>query len=407
MKQGDGQGLVEPIVNRYRRRKKKGSAFWLSLAGIVFLFVLVVVLRLWMLTGFPWVRVSIVERDDNLVCLRGAMGLLAPEQEAESWLKAGIDEAFQAKLEFLGILTSSPDTLRPQAADAPLAVLVGQQVVHEAGQAAFYGLDSTLGQKDWDSPSVFRVVRHLKGWGLLDPGAYPENEGRQWQGREPDAVQLLPAAQAPSLGFGDTLMASLGGLFDARAKWLHLARRPTAQLVSWDTIARTRHTLGLCGQIIDDAGAWSELAGQPLTHLLVRKGFGPYDKREVYEALRAGHHFCALPSLGDATAFRFRLVSKASGEELAMMGDSLVLPKEGGAELLVDVGLAKTPVGLRVHLLADGEEVAAGVENKMKVSIERGGAYRVEVGIMGGDFPWGESEHMWIYSNPIRIGEKH
>ncbi len=83
------------------------------------------------------------------------------------------------------------------------------------------------------------------------------------------------------------------------------------------------------------------------------------------------------------------------------MGDSVVLPKEGGAELLVDVGLTKTPVGLRVHLLAEWQEVAAGIENRMKFSIERAGVYRVEVDLVGGDFPWGESEHMWIYSNPI------
>ena len=74
MSQDEEQLLTEPIVNRYRRRKKKGSAFWLSLAGVLLMFILVVFLRLWMLIDFPWVKTPIVVRNDNLLCLRGAMG---------------------------------------------------------------------------------------------------------------------------------------------------------------------------------------------------------------------------------------------------------------------------------------------------------------------------------------------
>ena len=193
-----------------------------------------------------------------------------------------------------------------------------------------------------------------------------------------------------------------------------LLDRPSATLERWDTLTRTRRSVGLAGS---DAHARIGLRtlGEPydnsaplhvpsyeqifrlfsntLTHTAL-SGDAAADAATVIAAIRAGHVYSTIDALGGPAVMSF---TATSGGAMAAGGD--VLPLNGPVALRVEV---QAPADARIDLLKDGAVVETRTGPLLELADAAAPAvYRVEVSLPGAP---GQPAVPWIVSNPIYAG---
>lgn len=127
------------------------------------------------------------------------------------------------------------------------------------------------------------------------------------------------------------------------------------------------------------------------THLLLAEPLAREPgsaRRQIYQALLAGHCFVGYDMIESPRGFSF---TATSGDRQAVMGDTLLL--HGSAKLQV-----ASPRPAQLRLLKDGRLVAEVWGQTLTWSTREPGVYRVEVYRRF----WGW-QRGWIFSNPIYI----
>ncbi len=387
---GFDRELAQPI--RVRRPRRWGRWFVLAVAGLVLVILVASLIRV-VGMRYPVVATAAEPPADRWRLLRGVVHwTVAADAEADA-LAGEMSRAFEAGLDFVVLAAEDAASAAEGAANAPLAVIAAQRVCDPDGCYLAAGTERLPAAGD---PLTFDRVRRLGGWTTVVQALDTERGWRAWGRLRPDAFEFLDARhQIAGLGPWGWLQRGLGGLLGSPAGLDHLGRRPVAGLAHWDDYSREGVVHGLCG--VSDTG---ELAA-PLTYLLVRDGLGPYGPADVAAALRAGHHFCALPFYGDAGGFRFLAVPGGGGEVLGVMGDRIALGD--GVELVADLNLATPDQAVALVLYQDGVEVARRRGGQLVHRVDAPGCYRVEAETLGGTLPWGSAPRVYLYSNPIFV----
>ncbi|MBN2493717.1 MAG: hypothetical protein JXR96_03910 [Deltaproteobacteria bacterium] len=393
--------LTEPIVNRYQRKPfwKKWPVWFVLLVLAVVAWIAIRVA----LMPYPAFAARVRDAGDGWRVLRGAFHLPVPEPRPDGWFPRACKRAFQADLDFIVFTQSGKATLRSEAADSPIAVLVMQAVETPVGLLACGGVDRRLVEDELAADNRFERLERFGGWAVA---VSPEEESRPWRGWAEEGLDGLEVLDVETqAGTGWTGVAAwLGGLFGSGARWSELELRPGSMLARWDDYNRRAgaRVAGYCGlgALGDEA---IEALDSVVTHVLVRDGLGPYGPRDVERALRAGHHYCGLPHLGETSPFRFLAVERGKESSLAVMGDSVKIDPGRPLELKAVLHIEPGPENLVMHLFLDGVEIARQAGPRLAHEIDRAGAYRVEVGVETDALPLGRQERIFIFSNPIYV----
>jgi hypothetical protein len=173
---------------------------------------------------------------------------------------------------------------------------------------------------------------------------------------------------------------------------------PERNLAEWDRLCRRRRVVGIAG--IDAHQIGIRVAGQvPLrlmsyarsfrhlrTHVLCDEppsGELEHDRDQVYAALRMGHCYMSVDSLGSPRGFSFEADGAGMGDEAPYAGQTL---------------RASTPRPAVLRLLRDGEEVAAAHAAQLEHRAAERGVYRIEARLAAHG-----RERTWILSNPVYL----
>lgn len=180
---------------------------------------------------------------------------------------------------------------------------------------------------------------------------------------------------------------------------------PQETLETWDRLSQKRrvvgiggidahaHKVNLLGLMEVEVFPYKVLFKSIRTHILLGEKFDfsvkeqfPLFRDALLNALKNGRTFFANHYLGDATGFRFAIVS---GGTVHYMGDEFRLVKE--AEIKISVpGSQKSSV----RIIRNGELFSSSEEGELNEVITLPGAYRAEV-LRG--------NRGWIFSNHIRV----
>ena len=178
---------------------------------------------------------------------------------------------------------------------------------------------------------------------------------------------------------------------------------PQRNLDEWDRLGAHRRVVGIGGLDAHQfgrriAGRVVRLMGyrrsfrQLRTHVLTEEpltGDVEHDRKQVFDALRAGRCYIAAHAVAPARGFDFRAVG--ADAELAM-----------GAEVRYDDGPwrleARLPRAASVRLLRDGREVARAAGAELALAAPGPGVYRVEARRVARG-----AGRTWILSNPIYL----
>ena len=183
--------------------------------------------------------------------------------------------------------------------------------------------------------------------------------------------------------------ALVGLLAHPDAFYRSLLRRPTATLARWDTLLTGgQHVVGI-GSVDAHGLQWFRLRIAPYgvlfktvrTHLLMPE----LSKPAMLDALRAGHAYCSMELLGDATGFSF--YAETDGRTLGIMGDIVKL--EPDLALVI-----YAPTMARLRLFKDGQLLETRQTQLWRYPVTQPGVYRVEADL---------HRQFWIASNPIFV----
>jgi len=386
--------LSAPIKVKRRRRIRHP---WLWLLGIIILLGGLLVLRVG-LVSFPAFEQKAVNTKDGWHILRGAYHLVASEDQATDH-DSLVQSAFKAEIDFIVLAGNELELASKIAASAPFSVVVGQEIVTAQGTLVAINPDRKVAVSKKDAISVFSNVQQAGGWTVVANPLDIDNPWTAWDKPGYEGIEFFNVArQLQSISFSDRLGKWVGSIIGSHYSQVYLGRRAVGGLGHWDDASRQSQVVGFCALGVE---ADFDLLRSVSTYLLVPEGFGPYGPAEVEKALKQGHHFCALPFFGDPAGFRFEARTGASATPLGIMGDRIDFQE--GIELRADLNLPEDPGILVFHLYLDGREVSTTNGTRINYKVSVPGTYRVEIGVSFADIPWGESERLFLYSNPIHI----
>jgi hypothetical protein len=292
-----------------------------------------------------------------------------------------------------------------------LLVLAGSEISNLDGHYLSLGVPDTIYRVGGYAREAVEDVRELGGFGIA---AHPDNPISPW------CDFSIPGIQAIEIRNGDStwrresrlslLRLSLSYFVNPDYAVLKLLSRPDGALGIWDRLNRTGHVTGTAGA--DAHGCipvgkrklkvlgYREVFRAFVNHILTEEPFNgglAHDKAVLLDALRAGHLYVSVDSLGDPTGFVFQ---GESGSRTVIQGDSV-----DGEAITLDVGVeADFPVEAR--LLRNGQTIRTEQSPEAKrfsFHTEQRGIYRVEVYRNDPSLPRFVKDIPWILSNPIRF----
>jgi hypothetical protein len=278
-------------------------------------------------------------------------------------------------------------------------LLVGEEVSpRRRNHYLAFGLDEEIDHSDLDAAGICRAVRAAGGFGFA---AHPFSQGskrfkRAGPGMPFDALdcEALDGIELWSL-VNDTgeSVESVGEM--ARfllAPGRALDHPPERNMRAWDELCRARRVVAIGGV---DAHQYGKRIGPfvPLRLMAYHRSFrhirthvlceGPPDREQVYAALRSGHCYLSVDSIGPPRGFGFEADDLPMGAEAP-----------AGRRKLT----ARTPADAQLRLLRDGREIAGATGHTLEAEVEEPGVYRVEARRRKHG-----RERTWILSNPIYL----
>jgi hypothetical protein len=275
-----------------------------------------------------------------------------------------------------------------------------------------FGLDSEVDWRGLSARQIAETVRERGGFGIA---AHPFSEGSErfsWLSslgksmrfEDLDAVDGVEVWSFVSDN-GQELPSVRAALRFVTRPERYVTHPPRANLEAWDRLCARRRVVGIGGLDAHQFGVrlpfgralrvmgYARTFRQLRTHLLVEeppRGELEHDRALVFDALREGRCYIAVPPVGDATGFAFW--GERDGGERVEMGS------EGAAEggWTLRVGL---PAAADVVLLRDGTEVARGDRaDSLTFEASEPGVYRVEAYRETGGV-----RRTWVLSNPVYL----
>ena len=253
--------------------------------------------------------------------------------------------------------------------------------------------------------------------------AHPLRRGFQWAGEIPNGiggVEILNMRSMYERAWEQSKIFCLWSLliypFNPRLAFIRLFEDPTKETELWDELTQSRRVFGFAGP--DDIASpvkWLLYEMRVLsirsaldflsTHILLRSEFtgDPLaDAAKVIEALKKGHSYMSIDSLGDPTGF---LVELVDSKKHLLSGSRTTWNSE--LKLVV-----RTPNHIRVPfevaLFKDGHHFMSSDSNMTEIPLPSSGVYRVVVYVKP-NLPLPDSGRWfpWIYSNPFFISAAH
>ena len=264
------------------------------------------------------------------------------------------------------------------------------------------------------APSTSAVLTNAHSRAALSFVAYP-TEFKSW-GEDFDGIEVYNVfTNSKRINLA---LAFFDALWSQRAYpdllFANYFERPSENLKKWDQLTTTRKVVAIAGndshsniglQVRDGSGR--VLVGVQLdpyvtsfrlvrVHVLIParnvSGANTLTPEALISSLREGHCFIGFDHLGDASGFRFEVVSSRGRK---IQGDEI--PFEPGTQLKVFV-----PVASRIQIFRNGEVFLDenGVKSK-EIKVTERGVYRVEVSLPQLGKLAGNAT--WIISNPIYV----
>jgi hypothetical protein len=312
------------------------------------------------------------------------------------------------------VLLTDHDTLRAkqngeEGWHGSVLVLVGEEVSpSRGGHYLAFGIERVIDHKGLDGHAIIEQVNERGGFGFL---SHPFSKGSERFNREPMSWSAMDATGYTGLELwsfvtdGAEKISRISDVFRFIATpGRFVDQPPSVNLETWDRLCAGRRCVALGGIDAHQVGirigdrvplrlmAYKRSFRYLRTHLLVEeplRGELESDRDAVYGALRAGHTYIAMDSLGPARGFRFS--AKSDNQEL-MMGD------EGAAGEGSWSFRANVPKSARLRLLRDGVQVRSNEGMTIEHEAEGPGVYRIE-----GHLEVKGRPHTWILSNPIYL----
>ncbi|HEX2126742.1 MAG TPA: CehA/McbA family metallohydrolase [Thermoleophilaceae bacterium] len=283
-------------------------------------------------------------------------------------------------------------------------ILVGEEVSpRRRNHYLAFDLDEPINHKGLDGAGICRAVRDAGGFGFA---AHPFSQGSPRFKRAPGMP--FEALDCDAI-HGIELWSFVNDTAEGAASIRELARfvvtpsralehPPERNMRAWDELLTSRRVVAIGGL---DAHQFGKRLGPfvPLRVMSYRRSFRQlrthvlcsepptgeleHDRRQVYDALRAGRCYIAVDAIAPARGFAFE------ADDLPMGAQA-----PAGRHTL----RAHTPSPARLRLLRDGEEIAATEGTALELVVEEAGVYRVEAYRRARG-----RERTWILSNPIYL----
>jgi hypothetical protein len=283
-------------------------------------------------------------------------------------------------------------------------ILVGEEVSpRRRNHYLAFDLDEPIDHRGLDGAGICRAVRDAGGFGFA---AHPFSQGSPRFKRAPGMP--FEALDCDAI-HGIELWSFVNDTAEGAASIRELARfvvtpsralehPPERNMRAWDELLTSRRVVAIGGL---DAHQFGKRLGPfvPLRVMSYRRSFRQlrthvlcgepptgeleHDRRQVYDALRAGRCYIAADAIAPARGFAFE------ADDLPMGAQA-----PAGRRTL----RARTPSPARLRLLRDGEEIAATEGTALELVVEEPGVYRVEAYRRARG-----RERTWIVSNPIYL----
>jgi hypothetical protein len=336
--------------------------------------------------------------------------------------------AHAAHLSFVGITDHNvPVDDAAIALDPPdLAIIPGEELSTYSGHFEALGLPPGWPRPDGltDRPllasagaaGAFRVLTHPFSTRI---------PWTDWQTADFEGIEIWNADEIwRRSSFLDVLVSLVAYPVNSQWALLRLARTPEENFKKWDELLAVRPVVGMCGS---DAHAEVRLGRVKLlhfpgylavfrtgrTHVLLRSASstnsgapspdgGLSNGTEIVQAMRTGHLFCGVDSLGSSSGFETHV---ASGGLSGGPGDSVAWSGTGRIHVQVpgmgtERGAVINPL---IKVIRDGKEIVSKQASVIDEAIEGPGDYRTEVFLrqpaLIGKGRW----TLWIFSNPTYV----
>lgn len=173
-------------------------------------------------------------------------------------------------------------------------------------------------------------------------------------------------------------------------------------LTRWDTIARTRHVVGI-GELDNhdtpkrlwnmtfSVFPFDRVCNVIRTHILTAQplsGNDQTDIKTIFDALKRGHSYVALDYFRNATGFSMTLQDH---DKKAVIGDHF----DFVGNALLDVSL---PFPAKIRLIKNGVTMQERIGKRLTITIDEPGIYRIEAWLKA----WGRYRP-WIFGNHIYV----
>ena len=385
--------LSGPI--RVRRPKRWGRKIFFSLLTLCLFGVGWMLLRV-ALMPYPAIAAPHQRLGDGWKLLRGVINVPVPDPSKPDAVRQIMANAFEAGLDFMVLAEPGGLRLKDLAAQAPLAVVLAQDVRTSRGSFLSIGANRAFADGEMEAGAVFERVVKAEGLSVVVRARDLQGAWLAWEELTPDLFEFHNGrTQSERSDWRQWVTRSAGWVLGSDAAHDHLGVRPQGLLAHWDDYSRKRRVLGLCG-----LDGYPDLKAMQ-TFVFVKNGLGPYGPREVLAALRHGRSFCALPIYGDPTGFRFFAVPAAGGVVLGHQGEQVDLGE--GVELMADMNLPGELSDLAMLLYKDGEQIVSVAGGRLSHKTLEPGTYRIEVHVTVDAVPWGSAKRVFVYSNPIFV----
>ncbi len=269
-------------------------------------------------------------------------------------------------------------------------VLIGEEVSTSSGHYLALNVTQEIERENRSAQQVIDDVNRQGGMGFIAHPYFKKARWEAWSVRGFTGIEIYNVAH-------DTLDENKGRLalwtFTTPVEpfYYSILDRPYDPLSTWDALIRQHgrvvgigstdahefHALGL------KFAPYEIMFQLARTHLLVPPQ--PLTPAAVYEALRHGHAYVAIPLVGPPRGFSF--YASDGTRVLGIMGDEVLLQPD--LELT-----ASLPAPANLTLFKDGQAIATMTAQIWQVPVLEPGAYRIEA--MRHNKPW-------IFSNPIYI----
>lgn len=252
--------------------------------------------------------------------------------------------------------------------------------------------------------------------------AHPFKAGFNWKGPLPtglDGIEILNLRSLINRSWEESKLSTLWSFiiypFNAELAFIRLYREPNEEIRLWDEYTSQRPLNGYAGteasaraipfsDVIIRFPSYKRSFEFMSNHIVLRSeltGNFNSDKIKVYNALKSGHFYVALDTLGETKGFSAVITSN---DKDYIMGEQVPLTKDTALKVSLPEGMR---YNYEVILYRNGQAIGRSSEQTSLFKINEEGSYRIQVRVLANlPIPDAKKWISWIYTNPFYLKAK-